>query len=68
METQTQVIQGPWQGTQPHALPTMMLPSFPIVAAKLDSYAVRVPWWAWAIAGLYVGWRFLGGRRTVSIT
>lgn len=36
-----------------------IFPSFPVVAAKMDSYAKKVPWYVWLPLGAYVMFRIM---------
>ena len=38
------------------------LPSFPLLATKIDHYATRLPWWSVLVVGLGVGWVVWGRK------
>lgn len=66
MQQYGQVIQFP-QAHQPQPQPVQyvnpqngqLLPPFPLVAAKVDTFAQRVPWYVWLPLGAYIMFRIM---------
>jgi len=50
------------QQVAPQPVESNIFPSFPLVAAKVDSYAKRVPWWIVFPLGMYFMWKLMSRR------
>jgi hypothetical protein len=55
MDNSNNVFTHPAAVSRPHDDGFGVVPSFPVVASTVDTFARRIPWWAWLGFGLLFG-------------